>query len=167
MATPYGTVVSEGDFFSPPPSYNEAAIEVTDRMSIGQNKAVTITQPNKNAMILFDGMQGQGVILRMDNLTATFSHVKVYDPKGTLVRTQYSVSSNNTIFDGWSGDADCNDGNVTMGASKTCTASFSLMSGEASYTYDELGRLTVVTSQNATIIYAYDSVGNLQSVTRQ
>lgn len=33
-----------------------------------------------------------------------------------------------SMFAGWSGDADCSDGNVTMSTNKTCTASFKLVS---------------------------------------
>ena len=33
-----------------------------------------------------------------------------------------------STFAGWSGDLDCGDGEVTMDAAKSCTASFDLLS---------------------------------------
>ncbi|MBI5620472.1 InlB B-repeat-containing protein [Candidatus Gottesmanbacteria bacterium] len=40
--------------------------------------------------------------------------------------TLYIAPSAGSTFIGWSGDADCSDGQVTMDASKTCTAAFDL-----------------------------------------
>ena len=42
------------------------------------------------------------------------------------VVTLTPVPGTNSKFSGWSGDADCTDGVVTMNASKTCTAKFSV-----------------------------------------
>src|SRR3990172_1662708 len=38
--------------------------------------------------------------------------------------TLNAVPNSDSIFEGWSGDADCSDGVVTMNATKTCTATF-------------------------------------------
>ena len=46
-------------------------------------------------------------------------------PFGTVVTLTATPGSNST-FAGWSGHADCSDGQVTMDASKTCTATFNL-----------------------------------------
>jgi Divergent InlB B-repeat domain/Fibronectin type III domain len=42
------------------------------------------------------------------------------------VVTLTPVPGTNSKFSGWSGDADCTDGSVTLNASKTCTAKFSV-----------------------------------------
>jgi subtilase family serine protease len=43
------------------------------------------------------------------------------------VVTLTAAPSAKSIFTGWSGDADCSDGSVTMSASKGCTATFELL----------------------------------------
>ena len=59
---------------------------------------------------------------------------------------------------------------VTVTTNATTTVNQSLdavASGDINYVYDELGRLVSVVSPTETATYAYDSVGNLQSISRQ
>ena len=49
---------------------------------------------------------------------------------GTVVTLNATPVTGST-FAGWSGDADCSDGKVTMTASKTCTATFTLLPPKA------------------------------------
>jgi uncharacterized repeat protein (TIGR01451 family) len=52
---------------------------------------------------------------------------------GTVV-TLTAVPDAGSKFDGWSGDPDCSDGQVTMDADKTCTATFTLLTAGLSLT---------------------------------
>jgi hypothetical protein len=49
-------------------------------------------------------------------------------PSGTVV-TLTATPDPSSTFAGWSGDADCRDGSVTMTAAKSCTATFDLETG--------------------------------------
>jgi YVTN family beta-propeller protein len=49
-----------------------------------------------------------------------------------MVVTLAATADNTSIFSGWSGDPDCNDGEVTMDQNKTCTAVFERLSSSGS-----------------------------------
>jgi hypothetical protein len=71
-----------------------------------------------------------------------FNCTEPYTP-GTLV-TLTPTADTDSIFAGWSGDSDCSDGQVTMNADKTCTATFNLLAGLPDLT----GTWVTLTSSN-------------------
>jgi hypothetical protein len=91
VGTPAGTAVSSADFFVAPSPHPAADIEVTGRMAIGEDRIVTITQPNKIAIIVFDGVAGQRMTLGMSGVTigapscCDVASVVVYKPGGTFL----------------------------------------------------------------------------------
>ncbi len=87
VATPYGNAMSTEDFIVPPAPYVPADVQVIDRMAIGGTKTVTITTPNRIALILFDGSAGQRISLRMSSVTIPASYVTLYNPNGTTLAT--------------------------------------------------------------------------------
>jgi hypothetical protein len=64
-----------------------------------------------------------------------------YD-NGTVI-TMGATPSTGSSFAGWSGDADCADGSVTVNASKTCTATFTLNTYTLTVTKTGTGNGTV------------------------
>lgn len=65
VRTPAGTAVSSGDFFVPPEPYVASDVLVTDRMAIGDTRAVAIGTSNKVGLVIFDGTLGQRVSLKV------------------------------------------------------------------------------------------------------
>jgi YD repeat-containing protein len=60
-----------------------------------------------------------------------------YDENAVITLT--ATPDAGSIFDGWSGDADCSDGVVTMSASKACNATFSLSTQQFTLTVSKSG----------------------------
>jgi YD repeat-containing protein len=69
VETADGIGTSSNDFNVVPAPYTASDIEVIGRMNIGESRLVTITQANKVALILFDGVAGQRVNIGMSGVT--------------------------------------------------------------------------------------------------
>lgn len=69
--------------------------------------------------------------------------------EGTVVALAATAAPDST-FDGWSGDADCADGSVTMTASKACTATFTLKTYVITPTWGTGGSITPGAPQTVT-----------------
>jgi hypothetical protein len=66
-------------------------------------------------------------------------------PSGQVI-TLTPVPAANSKFAGWTGDADCTDGSVTMNASKACTAKFALNTATLSVAKNGKGRVASTSS---------------------
>jgi len=82
ISTPYGRAESAADFYIIPPPYVAADVQVTDRLTVGVAKTVTMSTPNKIGLILFDGIAGHRISLDMTNMTFACS-VGIYKPNST------------------------------------------------------------------------------------
>ena len=103
VATPSGTSNSLVDFFIPPSSHTGADVEVTGRMATGETRTVTTTSAGKIALILFEGISGQRVSLKVSGVALTggnnYLDLSIKKPDGTtLIATGY-ISSNGTFVD--------------------------------------------------------------------
>jgi len=99
VGTPAGTAVSSDYFFIPPSPYTVADVEVTGRMAIGEDKLVAITQANKIAIIVFDGVAGQRVSVGMSGVTMgtagwwDVGSVAIYRPNGTVLLSPFGFTT--------------------------------------------------------------------------
>lgn len=65
VSTINGSATSTTDFVVASPPYAVSDLYVTDRMTVGTSKTVTISTANKIGLILFDGTAGQRVSLKI------------------------------------------------------------------------------------------------------
>ena len=86
VTTPSGTATSSSDFFIPPAPYAAADVQYTGRMTIGENRAVTLNGSNKAGIVVFDGAVGQRVSLKFSSANNSML-VKIYKPDGTVLIT--------------------------------------------------------------------------------
>ena len=96
VTTPAGKVISTADFIVPPSPYGPSDVALSDRMTIGGTKNVTISSANKIAMILFDGTFGQHVFFFMNSST-TCAAVSILKPNGTVLASNTNLCSQGLI----------------------------------------------------------------------
>nr|WP_233411064.1 IPT/TIG domain-containing protein [Rugamonas sp. CCM 8940] len=93
VATPYGTALTDADFFVAPAPFSAADIQVAGRMAIGESKTVTLGTAGKKGLILFDAPAGQTVALSLSSVTLAGGSVSILSPDGSvLASTAVSVS---------------------------------------------------------------------------
>lgn len=88
VSTPQGKATSAQEFFVAPPGVVSTDIQYTGRITVnGSTVAAPITTPNKNGLMVFDGVAGQRLSLGFSAVTITQFYVSVYRPDGGALTT--------------------------------------------------------------------------------
>ena len=82
LRTPAGKAVS-GDLFVPPPGFAASDVLVTDRMTIGTSKTVTVGTAGKVGLVVFDGVAEQRISLKLSSVSVTAAYVSIQRPDGS------------------------------------------------------------------------------------
>jgi YVTN family beta-propeller protein len=85
---------------------------------IGQSFALTVSKSGS----------GFGVVSSAPSGLSCGTNCQMWSPAGSVVTLQAAAADGST-FSGWSGDADCSDGVVTMNSNVSCVATFTFQSG--------------------------------------
>jgi hypothetical protein len=96
--TPVGKGVSNTYFSIPPDPFTAADVEVFTTMAIGETKLVTIATANKVAIVLFDGVAGQRVSLKLSGVSISSSTVSIRKPDGSTLGSA-NVSTSGGFID--------------------------------------------------------------------
>jgi YD repeat-containing protein len=98
VATPAGKATSVADFFVPPAPFGVSDVAVTDRMTFGDSKTVTISPANKIGLFLFAGTALQKATLKVNSFSMTSTNLVVYKPNGEVLLST-SIFSNGGLYD--------------------------------------------------------------------
>jgi hypothetical protein len=80
---------------TPPPGVVAADIEYNGRIAVnGAPVTATITTPNKNGLLVFDGTAGQRINIGFSGVTLTQFQVSVYGPDGGVIARQPTAVRN-------------------------------------------------------------------------
>jgi hypothetical protein len=85
VTTSNGTAISPADFFVPPSPYGAGDVEVTARLAFGSATNVNIGSAQKVGLLVFDGVAGQRVGLKV--VPGPISAVSLYRPNQTVLAT--------------------------------------------------------------------------------
>ncbi len=84
VETPAGAATSSSDLIIPPLGYATTAIDSSQRVSLGQTAAVTVSSAGKIALVLFDATAGQRASFVV-NSSALNGSLCLYAPNGSTV----------------------------------------------------------------------------------
>lgn len=103
----------------------DGSIETTTCSKLTVDSTSPPTPPTTHTLVVTKGGSGAGTVTSSPSgISCGFDCQESY-AQGTVV-TLAAVPASGSTFGGWSGDADCSDGSVTMSAAKSCAATFTL-----------------------------------------
>lgn len=98
VATVAGKAVSTQYMFIAPPPYTVADVDYTGQMAIGESKVVSVNTNNKLALVVFEGIAGQEVSIKLNNYPS-YSELFILDPNGTPLDSGVSGDGTTSIYD--------------------------------------------------------------------
>lgn len=89
LTTSMGQATSSDDFFVPTAPYTAGDVAFTGRVALGGNINVTLANPNKIGLVVFDGTVGQriSVTTSAGTFPSCGADITVYSPAGTSIGT--------------------------------------------------------------------------------
>lgn len=105
--------------------YTISAYDAAGNESVKSNEKCATTLADTFTLTISKSGSGSGTVTSNPAGISCGVTCQASFNNGTII-TLTASPDNESTFTGWSGDADCADGEVTMNANKTCTATFSL-----------------------------------------
>jgi YD repeat-containing protein len=99
VVTDRGRAVSGADFIVPPAPYTAADVIAADRMTMGTDTVVSIGTGGKIGLVLFDGVRGRRVSVRVVNSTIAAAHLTIYRPDGIVWYASGAVGASGTFVE--------------------------------------------------------------------
>jgi Divergent InlB B-repeat domain len=120
----YTDLLSDGTTYC----YRIRAFNSRGYSSYSNESCVTLSAPATFTLTVSRTGSGRGTITSSPTGINCKSDCSETYSSGTVVALS-AVAASNSVFSGWSGNADCTDGNVTLNANINCIATFNLASG--------------------------------------
>jgi YD repeat-containing protein len=93
VSTPYGTATSTDDFFIPPSPYLPADVGFTSRVAPGESRTLSLPNPTKVGLVVFDSTAGNQVGIKFSAVTIGSSQVSILRPDGSYQLAPTSVGT--------------------------------------------------------------------------
>jgi YD repeat-containing protein len=89
VSTAYGTAVSAKDFFIAPAPFAAGDVGATARLKVGGSATVSLSAPEKIALVVFDATAGQRVSVQLSSVQFSSGRLTIYSPQAAPLSTHW------------------------------------------------------------------------------